>query len=112
MLISVVELPEFVRQAKALMSEAERTALINLLAANPTAGVALGGGLYKLRVAREGGGKSSGFRSVHYYQPDRGLPVFLMVLFAKNAKSNMTPAEEASLRAIGERIAETYGGKR
>jgi hypothetical protein len=109
MLTTVVEIAEFVRRAKAVMTEGERVALIDYLARNPEAGVALGGGLYKVRFAREGGGKSGGFRSVHYYLPGRGMPVFLMTVFAKNAKANLTPGEEATLIAVGERIAAAYG---
>lgn len=67
MLTTVVELNEFVRQAKAIMSEAERAELVNFLATTPEAGVSLGGGLRKVRFARQGGGKSGGFRSVHHY---------------------------------------------
>lgn len=111
MLTTVVEMPEFVRKAKAVMTDAERMALIALLAAEPDAGVSLGGGIRKLRFARDGGGKSGGFRSVHYYQPDRGQPVFLLTVFAKNEKANLTPVEGAALVAIGERIAANYGGK-
>ena len=111
MLTTVVEMPDFVRRAKAAMTDDERIALIALLAANPEAGVLLGGGLRKLRFGRTGGGKSGGFRSIHYYMPGRGLPVFLMTLFAKNAKANLTQGEEAALATIGERIAANYGGK-
>ena len=39
---TVVELPEFLRRAKAIMSEDERTALVDYVAANPEAGVSLG----------------------------------------------------------------------
>ena len=111
MLTTVVELAEFLRQAKALMTDAERKELVDYLAANPEAGVSLGGGLRKLRFSREGGGKSGGLRSVHFYQPSRGLPVFLMSVFAKNAKANLTPKEEVTMILTGDRIAATYKGK-
>ena len=111
MLTTVVEMAEFVRRAKAVMTEGERIALIDHLARNPEAGVALGGGLYKVRFAREGGGKSGGFRSVHYYVPGRGLPVFLLTVFAKNAKANVSSSEEAALAAVGARIASMYRGR-
>ncbi len=39
---TVVELPEFQRRAKAIMSDHEREAAINFVAANPEAGVSLG----------------------------------------------------------------------
>jgi hypothetical protein len=45
-LITVVETPEYLRRARAVgMSDEDRAALVNLLAADPAAGVALGGGL-------------------------------------------------------------------
>lgn len=111
MLTTVVEMAEFLRKAKAVMTDFERRDLVDFLAANPEAGVALGGGLRKVRFGREGSGKSGGFRSVHYYMPGRGQPVFLMTVFAKNARANLKPVEVAALVTIGERIAATYGGK-
>lgn len=110
-LVTVVQTPEFLRRAKLVMSETEREALIDFLAANPEAGVSLGGGLRKLRVAREGGGKRSGYRAIHFYAPGRGLPVFLLAVFAKNDKANLTTAEAIQLQTIGDRIAATYGAK-
>lgn len=47
---TVVELPEFQKRAKVVMSDPERNAAINFIAANPEAGVALGGGLRKIRI--------------------------------------------------------------
>jgi hypothetical protein len=111
MLTTVVELPEFVRKAKAAMTEAERKDLIDHLAANPEAGVSLGNGLRKLRFAREGGGKSGGFRSIHFYQAGRDLPVFLLSVFAKNEKANLTRAEETAMAAAAERIVAAYGSR-
>lgn len=49
---TVVELPEFLRRAKAIMSDEDRSALVDYIAANPEAGVSLGGGLRKVRIAR------------------------------------------------------------
>jgi hypothetical protein len=57
---TVVELDSFLKQATAIMSDDERMGIVSYLAANPEAGVSLGGGLRKVRVAREGGGKSGG----------------------------------------------------
>lgn len=58
---TVVELPEFQRRAKAIMSDQEREATIDFIAANPEAGVSLGGGLRKVRIPREGGRKERRF---------------------------------------------------
>lgn len=108
MLVTVVQTPEFLRAAKAVMTDAEREALVDLLAADPEAGIPLGGGLRKLRVAREGGGKSGGYRSIHFYAPGYGLPVFLLTVFAKNDRDNLTPSEAEQMQAYGDRIARTY----
>jgi hypothetical protein len=109
MLVTVVQTSEFLRAAKTAMTEAEREALVDLLAADPEAGIPLGGGLRKLRFARDGGGKSGGYRSIHFYAPGRGLPVFLLTVFTKNHKDNLTPTEAAQMQAYGDRIAKTYG---
>lgn len=108
MLVTVVQTPEFLRAAKAVMTDAEREALVDLLAADPEAGIPLGGGLRKLRGAREGGGKSGGYRSIHFYAPGHGLPVFLLTVFAKNDRDNLTPSEAEQMQAYGDRIARTY----
>jgi hypothetical protein len=105
---TVVELPDFERRAKAVMSDAERMAIVSYLAAHPDAGIALGGGLRKVRFARAGGGKSGGFRTIHYFNAGVG-PVFLLTLFAKNEKANLTAAETAALMTLGNQIADYYG---
>lgn len=55
----VAETAAFTAQARAEgMTALEIETAINIIAANPTGGVSLGGGLYKVRVPREGAGKS------------------------------------------------------
>jgi hypothetical protein len=47
------------------MTDDERVALVDYIAANPEAVVSLGGGLRKVRIPREGSGKSGGYRTIH-----------------------------------------------
>ena len=109
---TVVETPEFIRRAKAIgMTELDRVDVVNILAADPEAGISLGGGLRKVRVARKGGGKSGGFRVLHFYRRE-GMPLFLLTVFAKNERANVTPKEQAELVALCDLIAEAYGRKR
>ena len=108
---TVVELPEFVRRAKAIMSDDDRTALILEVAANPEAGVSLGGGLRKLRIAREHGGRSGGFRTVYVFG-GRTIPIFLLTVFAKNEKSNLSQFEQAAAVRLTKVLLETYGDRR
>lgn len=110
-LLTVVETPEFIRRATAIgMDEAERSALVNLLAADPEAGVSLGGGLRKLRVARKGSGKSGGYRVLHFYRAD-DMPLFLLSAFAKNEQANISAVEKKELIALCEEIAAGYRRK-
>lgn len=107
---TVVELPEFLRRAKAIMSDEERAALVDYVAANPEAGVQLGGGLRKIRIAREGGGKSGGYRTIYVFGGVK-VPIFLVTLFAKNEKDNLSKAEQAELVALSKLLLAHYGDR-
>jgi hypothetical protein len=107
---TVVELPEFLRRAKAIMSDDERAALVNYVAANPEAGVSLGGGLRKVRIAREGGGKSGGYRTIYVFGGAH-IPIFLVTMFAKNEKDNLGKAEQAELIALSKALLARYGDR-
>jgi len=100
---TVVELPEFQRRAKAIMSDAEREAAVVWIAENPEAGTALGGGLRKVRIPRTGGGKSGGFRTLYVFG-GRHMPIFLITVFAKNEKANLSPKEQADAVAMSKEI--------
>ncbi|NJM58393.1 MAG: type II toxin-antitoxin system RelE/ParE family toxin [Synechococcales cyanobacterium RU_4_20] len=109
---TVVETPEFIRRAKEVgMTAADRADVVQTLAADPEAGVALGGGLRKVRIARRGGGNSGGFRVLHFYR-EEGLPLFLLTVVAKNERANITSKERAELVAICDLIAEACGRAR
>ena len=107
---TVVELPEFLRRAKAIMTDDERTALVNHVAANPDAGISLGGGLRKLRIAREGGGKSGGYRTIYVFGGAH-LPIFLVTVFAKNEKDNLGKTEQAELITLAKILLAHYGDR-
>ena len=106
---TVVELPEFIRRAEKLLRDAEREHLIQYLAANPKAGVLLQGtgGIRKLRWKREGSGKSGGVRVIYYFNDDR-YPLFLLTLFGKSEKANITKAERNTLAKLAEELLAAY----
>ncbi len=56
----------------------------------------LGGGVIKKRVARQGAGKSSGFRTVIAFES--GERAFFIHLFAKNDRANIDQQELADLK--------------
>ena len=105
---TVVELPEFQKRAKAIMSELERESAINFIAANPEAGVSLGGGLRKVRIPREGGGKSGGYRTIYVFGGAH-MPIFLITVFAKNEKANLSKTEQASAVEMSRALVAKYG---
>jgi hypothetical protein len=111
-LITVVEMPAYLRDAERLLSEEERTTAVDLLAADPQAGDLIpgGGGIRKLRLAFGGRGKRGGARVIYYHHSDR-LPVFLLALFAKNERADMPRAEVSELARMAKTLAKSYGGR-
>jgi len=64
----------------------------------------------KVRFAGRGKGKSGGYRLITFYtSPD--IPVFLLNLFAKNEKSDLTPKERHLLKAILTNTVDAYKKK-
>lgn len=59
----------------------------------------LGGSLFKIRVKRDGKGKSSGFRTIVIYKKEEKA-VFLYG-FGKNEKSNVNKAELQYFKKLG-----------
>src|SRR5712671_3231416 len=58
----------------------------------------LGGGVFKQRIARQGGGKSGGFRTIILFKV--GGHSFFVHGFAKNEKANIAPKELKALKAL------------
>ena len=58
----------------------------------------LGGGVFKQRIARVGGGKSSGFRTIIFFKA--GGHCFFAYGFAKNRKANISKREMEALKDL------------
>lgn len=101
LLITVAETPEYVRRAEKLLSAADRMEVVEHLAANPNAGDLMQGtgGVRKLRWARGGRGKSGGVRVIYYFHSD-AMPLYLLTVFGKNEKSNLSKAERNDLAGL------------
>lgn len=56
----------------------------------------LGGGVIKQRIARQGQGRSGGYRSLIFFR--HGERAFFMTAFAKNDRENITNKELAELK--------------
>ena len=87
---TVAETPEFLRKAReAGVSDDERAAIVNAIAANPKAGdpVQGSGGVFKRRFAGRGKGKSGGHRAmVAYLGPD--APAYALSILSKGERDN------------------------
>ncbi len=114
MLHTVAETPGFARDAaRAGMTEGEKAEPIRFLAANPEAGELMvgTGGARKLRWRRPGMGKSGGYRVITYFA-GHAMPVFLLTLYTKGERANLSPAERNTLRGILSEIAAAYDRRR
>ncbi|MCX7174931.1 MAG: type II toxin-antitoxin system RelE/ParE family toxin [Proteobacteria bacterium] len=101
MMITVAEVPEYIRQAERLLTEAERQDVLSYLAAHPKAGDLIEGtgGIRKLRWGRGGRGKSGGVRVIYYFHSE-SKPLYLITLFAKNEQDNLSKAERNELAKL------------
>ncbi|MDQ7015381.1 MAG: type II toxin-antitoxin system RelE/ParE family toxin [Gammaproteobacteria bacterium] len=107
---TVVELPEFERRARHLLSETEKQSVISYLAAHPRSGVIMQGtgGIRKFRWASGSKGKSGGVRIVYYYHNET-VPVFLLSVFGKSEQANLSKAERNELAKIMRILVKNYG---
>ena len=106
-------MPHYIRKAEALLSAEERKTAVDYVAAHPEAGVVLQGtgGIRKLRCATGNRGKSGGVRLVYYYY-DEGMPLFMITVFAKNEKANLSKAERNDLARLAIVLRESCKRKR
>ncbi len=106
---TVVETPEFLRRVQGLLTAADRSALINHLAANPDAGDVMPGtsGARKLRWAVRGKGKSGGVRVITFFSGPP-VPVFVLTVFGKGEKINLSKAEQNALRKVLSELVTEY----
>ena len=82
-----------------LFNDEERADIVALVAADPECGDVIRGtgGFRKVRVARKGMGKSGGARVVYIWRTEK-FPAFLISVFPKSEKENLSMAERNALR--------------
>jgi hypothetical protein len=109
-LVSVVETEFYIRQAEQLLTEDEQASVSEMLARDPNCGVVLrgGGGIRKVRIALQGRGKSGGARVIYFFKNET-MPVFLLAVFSKNTKENLSAAELNALRRFIDALVNEYG---
>ena len=100
-MLTVAEVPEYIRRSAKLLTEEERRDVVDYLATHPRAGDLIQGtgGVRKLRWGRQGRGKSGGVRVIYYFHSE-AMPLYLLTLFAKNERANLSNAERNELAAL------------
>jgi hypothetical protein len=107
--ITIVETKAFEARAKSRMTREEVDSVITMIADNPTCGDVIKGtgGIRKVRFAIGGKGKRGGVRVVYYFY-NEDVPVFLLTVFAKNERSDLTQTERRTLAKLVKKIRESY----
>ena len=92
----IISLESFRKDAKQLAKKYTKLSidlqkLSDTLSENPKAGIALSGGLYKLRLQNSStnSGKSGGFRVIYYYVDEQNN-VYLMKIYSKTEIENIS----------------------
>jgi hypothetical protein len=108
-LLGVIETKPYLAAAERLMSEAERAAVVDTIAAEPEAGALVRGtgGLRKMRIKLKGRGKRGGGRVIYWYHSE-GSPAVLLAAFAKNEASDLSAARWKLLERIAAEVAEDF----
>jgi hypothetical protein len=106
---AVVETPGYLKAADAIFTEAERSQIVAMVAANPACGEIIQGtgGFRKVRIPRAGMGKRGGARVI-YILRNENFPIFLVAAYAKNVKENLTRQERNQLAKRADEIFASY----
>ena len=107
---SVIRTPAFLSDAKyAGMSEDEQEQIVDYLSTHPTAGDVIKGtnGARKIRFAGRGKGKSGGYRVITFFGGE-DIPVFLLNVYSKGDRVDLSQADRNKLGEVLSAIADTY----
>jgi hypothetical protein len=100
-----IETPTFTRMVKALLSDDEYAKMQTDLVEDPESGDLIkgGGGIRNLRYTLRGRGKSGGVRVIYYWVKSMSV-IYLLVVYPKSKKDNLTDKETAILREFVKKL--------
>jgi hypothetical protein len=99
---TVIETPAFLASTRDEgLGEEERFRIVTYLATNPGAGDLIPGtgGARKVRFSTAGKGKSGGYRVITFFAAE-DIPVFLLDIYSKGTKSDLSQSERNELRKL------------
>ena len=96
-----METQTFTRLLTGLLADDEYREMQYELLENPARGDSIkgGGGVRKLRFAVQGRGKSGGVRVIYYWIKDKHL-IYMLLIYSKSKKDDLTDKETAILREL------------
>ena len=107
--VTLAETAVFMRQADALWTEDERREFVDFIARNPEAGdlIPASGGVRKVRWGRQGSGKRGGVRVIYFYH-DPAMPLYLLMIYAKARRDDLSPDTRRTVQVLVTRLKEAY----
>jgi hypothetical protein len=99
---TVIETPAYLASARDVgLGERERDEIVTYLARHPDAGDLMPGtgGARKLHFVGRSKGKSGGYRVVTFFA-DEDIPVFLLDIYGKGTRANLSQAARNELRKM------------
>jgi len=84
-------------------------AFVDFIARNPEAGDVIrdSGGVRKVRWGRQGTGKRGGARVIYFFH-DKEMPLYLLMVYAKAVRADLSPDAKKAVREFTERIKRAY----
>lgn len=100
-----VETSNFTKHLRSHLNDDDYAALQAFLSSHPDAGDVIrgSGGIRKIRWGSKRRGKRGGIRIIHHWLVTEGY-IYLLTLYGKGVKDNLTRAELATWRKIVEEI--------
>lgn len=110
--IEVVELGPFERDVYNCLKKEELNDFIGYLAENPESGDVIPGtgGVRKIRWGYQNRGKRGGLRIIYYFR-DLNMPLFLLAIYKKGEKANLSHSEKMEMNALVNSLVLSYGRK-
>jgi hypothetical protein len=103
--ITIAEIDGCIRDVEAVFTQEEYEDLISHLSVYPESGKIIPdtGGIRKLRWRARGQGKRGGARVIYYFR-DLNMPVYLLAVYAKGEKLDLTAGEKREMRELVDAI--------
>ena len=104
-----IETQNFTRLVQELLPDEQYHKLQVSMMEDPTSGAVIkgGGGIRKLRYALPNTGKSGGVRVIYYWVSAKGI-FYMLLIYPKSAKDNLTERETTILRDLVKELSDAH----